>query len=718
MIVPRITFFGDPAAATPWVGMAKKLARECYTNKISHKVYRVGEGVQIRVENIFPVLSNFGGVCKAWIEASGGGVDFLLYPKTYLAYLGYTHSTGLPKAGLPYQLSFDDYRLYRVSISNTCRVKNVSSQVQKRNQFYINPKKQNLVFYSGPSNDLSLYSFILDRSGYPSRSNYFFVNNDLLVQPYQPIVYFRSTNHDAGITYYGDTVLVSPLLTYTYPLINPATGALNAVSEWVPESTRWSWLIQVEDGPDASNTVLGMFKRGAISYAIEVIIPNSGDYSINLYFVVRISGVVSQQILLRNMLITYNSLPDFHPWKFNSIGTEVSCVICEYIEDDGAKNRVKTYTITTDEDGLVSLEMTQVEVSSGTYDFTGTTVIPDPLIATWTQSSTRIEESTCPIAVWYDENDVLQIARYVISETYTIDSALTNESTGWGTNYTSDVTYIYNTTDTLLHHIDVDGTLYQIKNISRSSYKTHDFSSEGIEVGDELTEVWYIQVDSTLTQTMGSSSSGYDNYVLMLDCKNKHCILETGDGSASNDSTLHSTFHSYSNYRPPSPTEETNETTSSSSNTFNNTYGIDQYLVGVHNLLSTPSLSGSSSSSLTTPTSRVLFPIPSMEDEEGTVTTHSDVEITRVFKWDSGLPACAHYAGVNLTDGYHYILNITGVYPTTCVTLAPGLFESRGYTKMNIIVSSVTNLESKLPIDGVSIYPISLYTRGYADLTM
>lgn len=30
MIVPRITFLGDPSAATPWVGTDKKLARESF----------------------------------------------------------------------------------------------------------------------------------------------------------------------------------------------------------------------------------------------------------------------------------------------------------------------------------------------------------------------------------------------------------------------------------------------------------------------------------------------------------------------------------------------------------------------------------------------------------------------------------------------------------------------------------------------------------------
>lgn len=77
MIVPRVLFLGDPAAATPWVGMAKELARECYSKGIAHKVYRIGIGTIIRVENIFPAAPRIGlgvsGVCKVWIEASSAG---------------------------------------------------------------------------------------------------------------------------------------------------------------------------------------------------------------------------------------------------------------------------------------------------------------------------------------------------------------------------------------------------------------------------------------------------------------------------------------------------------------------------------------------------------------------------------------------------------------------------------------------------------------------
>lgn len=79
MIHPRVLFNGDPAAATPWVGIAKKLARECYSLKIPSKIYQLGVGIKIRVENIFPVGGMLNGISKVWIDARAGlhGFQFI-----------------------------------------------------------------------------------------------------------------------------------------------------------------------------------------------------------------------------------------------------------------------------------------------------------------------------------------------------------------------------------------------------------------------------------------------------------------------------------------------------------------------------------------------------------------------------------------------------------------------------------------------------------------
>lgn len=79
MIVPRVLFLGDPSAAIPYVGIAKKLARECYRLKIANRVYQLGAGIKIRVENRFPIVGELGRASKVWIEAKAGlhGFQFI-----------------------------------------------------------------------------------------------------------------------------------------------------------------------------------------------------------------------------------------------------------------------------------------------------------------------------------------------------------------------------------------------------------------------------------------------------------------------------------------------------------------------------------------------------------------------------------------------------------------------------------------------------------------
>jgi hypothetical protein len=80
MIAPQLHFIGSVAAGAPWAGYAKKLGLKCYHARIHNKVYRLG-GVEIRVQNAFPIAIGFGGgaaqswggSCKVWIKAGGTG---------------------------------------------------------------------------------------------------------------------------------------------------------------------------------------------------------------------------------------------------------------------------------------------------------------------------------------------------------------------------------------------------------------------------------------------------------------------------------------------------------------------------------------------------------------------------------------------------------------------------------------------------------------------
>lgn len=69
MISPRILFDGDPTEAIKYVGLAKEFGRSTFGAGVISKVWRLGEGVQIRVMNNLQAR-----VCKVWIQAGGGFV--------------------------------------------------------------------------------------------------------------------------------------------------------------------------------------------------------------------------------------------------------------------------------------------------------------------------------------------------------------------------------------------------------------------------------------------------------------------------------------------------------------------------------------------------------------------------------------------------------------------------------------------------------------------
>lgn len=80
----RVLFVGNAEACVPWVGLAKKLSRQCYHAGVINKVYHVADGVRIRVENVLPAVTafgnkmgqDFGAICKVWIEAGGEGEGY------------------------------------------------------------------------------------------------------------------------------------------------------------------------------------------------------------------------------------------------------------------------------------------------------------------------------------------------------------------------------------------------------------------------------------------------------------------------------------------------------------------------------------------------------------------------------------------------------------------------------------------------------------------
>lgn len=143
---PRILCQGDISVASRWIGYAKKVAKECYRQKIVSKLYRIGTDITIRVENVFPVLSLFSGICKVWIEAKAAGGDFLavvwlpeglmLTPRSTAAQYGY----GFPKREAGVLNEEDGIRFFTggAKINPPFGTKITSSDDEALNQVLIN----------------------------------------------------------------------------------------------------------------------------------------------------------------------------------------------------------------------------------------------------------------------------------------------------------------------------------------------------------------------------------------------------------------------------------------------------------------------------------------------------------------------------------------------------------------------------------------------------
>lgn len=102
MIHPRVLFIGDPAAAAPYVGIAKKLARQTFNARIRSKTYKLGDAT-IRVENTLPAKETFGegyqqmfgGICKVWIQAGKAELVYQFGCTTpTVTYVGDPENTG------------------------------------------------------------------------------------------------------------------------------------------------------------------------------------------------------------------------------------------------------------------------------------------------------------------------------------------------------------------------------------------------------------------------------------------------------------------------------------------------------------------------------------------------------------------------------------------------------------------------------------------------
>lgn len=153
MIHPRVLFNPptNEAAASPWVGLAKKLGRQTYKAGILNKTYRITEDVIINVHNVLAKEKSIGGICTVWIQA-GGIDDFLsvawtpegimLTPKGSEAPYGY----GFPKRELSQMVVDENDNEYLIGgglINGKFGTKCKSKEGATLNQVIINQYENN-----------------------------------------------------------------------------------------------------------------------------------------------------------------------------------------------------------------------------------------------------------------------------------------------------------------------------------------------------------------------------------------------------------------------------------------------------------------------------------------------------------------------------------------------------------------------------------------------
>jgi hypothetical protein len=314
-------FLGDPAAATPWVGIAKKLARACYDLKIASKLYKLGSGVTIRVENIFPLGGTLAGISKVWIEASIGTLFFSIYPKNSDNPYGWDAS-GNKKLYSGYQVGVStDHRLWAISAA-PYKKEDVASLEQLSNQFYLSKDKLNISFYPGPQSDCPVLVYY---AGAIESINKYRITNEILKRVYEPFILFIGIHPPTGLpAAISQNAVVSYPLRSSYDTVYASVGPISF------------YLVSFPTGRHIS---LGCFKNGTTVYRIEAI-PSMGitDSYVTVYFKYYIGDAIIQTIELRSL--TYDSNPDLFPYKFNSIGNTVCSECNQVVSGTHAKKEI------------------------------------------------------------------------------------------------------------------------------------------------------------------------------------------------------------------------------------------------------------------------------------------------------------------------------------------------------------------------------------------
>lgn len=416
MIHPRVLFSGNPAAATPWVGIAKKLARECYDLKIVSKLYQLGSDVRIRVQNVFPIAGTLDGICKVWIEAGEKTANFLVYPRDENNVLGF-----YAVSPLAFRHPGSLFDLFEISLdpryNNIAKLKVTPTSIKVDSDNLYKLCGNHFFFkriYDEESekfvtSDKTLYSWLgspLGDCGFAGGSSGFYINSNSGIG----IGYV-----DAGGTYrstlraiFKDGDIFKSFSTGEYPSL-----ANSYISGFFIKD------IEYQDAEDNTQTLTIYL----VAFTFLAGTTKRYDTEIHIYD--------SEWIELKSITLfdfsTYTYKPLFHPVRFNHDATE--CVMINFYSSADFSEKVETDICSllyeADEDGnltitenitreTVSIRATPTSIPSPVVT-TSTETFPGYSISTITTVSGGVSTTTTPkypIAVNYNDKNERVFAYY------------------------------------------------------------------------------------------------------------------------------------------------------------------------------------------------------------------------------------------------------------------------------------------------------------------
>ena len=518
MIHPRVLFSGDPGAATPWVGLAKKLARVCYEQKIANRTYHLGGGVKIRVRNIFPNVGVLAGISKVWIEAGTPILyGFIFHPHSDSATEGWWFSTELVEnrevKTAPY------YPKQSIRFTGSAWVNEWNYPYNRPNSLY-----KNEIF----TRDLDVWC-----------GNQFFTKDGPDVKNKTYWSWWHSPHGDGPLSFGTPTKQrLTPFLNGTYQLsylskVSPATYGI--LTPCVFKNGQLHWSYSDQNITDYTNTIdaddvmiVGGVYPVSDTRLIVVIVSNSARTA-TFYDIKILSSTSWTKSTLLTLTSTTISGSIRWPWRFNSVGTEC-CTIVEisnsspfyykhrlWVIEISYNSGTDTYSasVSSADEYYISHDNVRAGyLNANLFSGVGTEVSEVTTNISVNSSNYRV-----PYAVSYDASDTKIIAWYDVTGT-------TSSTYGFNDYNAVDQDEGYHdvsgeTTSTNVAHLTIGSSSYELYNYTNTSAFNESYTSAG-PVGPNDP---YFIVSISETQT----SSAPATKILYIDVKNKTLILESSN---------------------------------------------------------------------------------------------------------------------------------------------------------------------------------------------